>query len=111
MDHKNNNYLASAINSDSADIMNGPLIPTQSANSVMPSIPSMPNNILHTSAQTTVKERDDSRDRKEVRDSIACSNADFDLSIAGFPISWAVMRKMVLLHNVLACLLIALKTK
>ena len=54
----NNNYSASAIDLASFDIMNELLIPTQSIDPVMPSIPSISNKIFHVSTETTMKEHD-----------------------------------------------------
>ena len=48
----------------------------------MPSIPSTSNSVLRTSAETTMKERDGSSDRKSKHSNAANSNANFDLSIA-----------------------------
>ena len=52
MEHNNNNNLASA----SFDVMNEPLIPTQTIDTVMPSIPAISNNILNASTVTTINE-------------------------------------------------------
>ena len=78
MDDNNNNYSASAIDSASFDIMNEPLIPTQSINPVTPSIPSIFDNILHISTETTAKEHDNLSYCKQTHDDVACSNADLD---------------------------------
>ena len=58
MDHNNNNNLASA----SFDVMNEPLISTQTIDTVMPSIPAISNNILNTSTVTTINEFDNLND-------------------------------------------------
>ena len=58
MNNNNNNnsdIIASAIDEAGFDVMNEPLIPTQIINPVTPSIPSTSNNILNTSAESTVK--------------------------------------------------------
>ena len=60
MDHNYNNNLASA----SFDIMNEPLIPTQTIDTVIPSIPAISNNILNTSTVTTINEFDNLNDYK-----------------------------------------------
>ena len=63
--------------------MNEPLIPMQSANLVMHSILSISGDILHISTKATMKECDDSSDCKKMHDNVACSHANFYLSIAG----------------------------
>ena len=61
MDNNNNNdNLPSA----SFDIMNEPLIPTQTIDTVIPSIPAISNNILNTSTVTTINEFDNLNDYK-----------------------------------------------
>ena len=82
MDHDDNSFSASAIDLASFEIMTEPLIPMQSANPVTPSIPSISNNIIHSSTETTTKEHDNLSDHKQARDNVACSNANFNLSIA-----------------------------
>ena len=77
MDHDGNNNLASA----RFDIMNGPLIPTQLINTLMPSIPEISNNVLNDSAETAINECVNSNDHKESCNDVAKSNADFVLSI------------------------------
>ena len=61
MDLCNNNNLASA----SFDIMNEPLIPTQTIDTFMPSIPAISNNILNASTVITMNEFDNLNDCKD----------------------------------------------
>ena len=75
--NNNNNNLASA----SFDVMSEPLIPTQIVNAVMPSILAISNNVLNASTEATTNEHDNVINRKHVRNNVANSNADFDLSI------------------------------
>ena len=77
MDQCNNNNLASA----SFDIMNEPLIPTQTIDTVTPSIPAISNNILSTSTVTSINESDNLHDRKKLCDKVSNKNTDFELSI------------------------------
>ena len=84
MDNDDDNCLSSAIDSARFDIINGPLIPTQSTNLATLSTPSISNNILHTSTEATTKEHGNSSDHKNARGSFANSNADFYLSVDNF---------------------------
>ena len=78
MDNNNNNdNLPSA----SFDIMNEPLIPTQTIDTVIPSIPAISNNILNTSTVTTINEFDNLNDYKHLHNNISNIKTDFELSI------------------------------
>ena len=78
MDHNNNNNLASA----SFDIMNEPLMPTQTIDTtVMPSIQAISNNILNTSTVTTMNEFDNLNDYKHKHNNISNTNTNFELKI------------------------------
>ena len=78
MDNNNNNdNLPSA----SFDIMNEPLIPTQTIDTVIPSIPAISNNILNASTVTTMNEFDNLIDYKDLCNNISNINTDFELSI------------------------------
>jgi hypothetical protein len=78
MDNNNNNdNLPSA----SFDIMNEPLIPTQTIDTVIPSIPAISNNILNTSTVTTINEFDNLNDYKHFHNNISNIKTDFELSI------------------------------
>ena len=88
MDQCNNNNLAST----SFDIMNEPLIPTQTIDTVM---------LLNTSTETTINECDNFNDYKHKHDNVANSNADFDLKLMIYLILWIARRKMMLLQPTL----------
>ena len=78
MDNNNNNdNLPSA----SFDIMNEPLIPTQTIATVIPSIPAISNNILNASTVTSINESDNLNDCKQWYDNISNNKSDFELSI------------------------------
>ena len=49
-----NNYNNDNLPSATFDTMNEPLIPTQTIDTVIPSIPAISNNILNTSTVTTI---------------------------------------------------------
>ena len=80
MDNNNNNdNLPSA----SFDIMNEPLIPTQTIDTVIPSIPAISNNILNTSTVTTMNEFDNLNDYKDLCNNVSNINhslLDFNYS-------------------------------
>lgn len=78
MDNNNNN---NNFPSASFDIMNEPLIPTQTIDTVIPSIPAISNNILNTSTVTTINEFDNSNDYKNLHNNISNIKTDFELSI------------------------------
>ena len=76
-DSNNNSGLdiiASAMIEDSINIMNKPLITALIINRVTPSIPSMSNNILNTSMQTTINENDYLSTYARKNDNISYSN-------------------------------------
>ena len=78
MDNNNNNdNLPSA----SFDIMNEPLIPTQTIDTVIPSIPAISNNILNTSTVTTINEFDKFNDYRIVHNNVSNIKTFFELSI------------------------------
>ena len=54
----NSDIVASAFYSDGFDFTSEPLIPTQIINPEIPSIPSMPNRIISTSAEITKNDHD-----------------------------------------------------
>ena len=88
MDHNNNNNLASA----SFDVINKPLIPTQTIDTVI---------LLNTSAETTINEHDNFNDYKYKHHNIAIINADFALKLMIYLILWIARRKMMLLQPTL----------
>ena len=77
MDNNNNDKLPSA----SFDLMNEPLIPRQTIDTVIPSIPAISNNILNTSTVTTINEFDNLNDHNPLHNDISNVKTDFELSI------------------------------
>jgi len=77
MEYNNNNNLASA----SFDIMNKPIIPMQTIDTVMPSISAISNNILNTSTVTTMNEFRNLNDHKHSHNNVSNTNTDFELNI------------------------------
>ena len=79
--NNNSDITASAIDSAGFDIMRESLIPTKIINPVTPSISSISNRILSTSAETSTKEHDNSSNCAHKDENAAYSNADSDLHV------------------------------
>ena len=94
----NNDNLPSA----SFDIMNEPLIPTQTIDTVTPSIPAISNNILNTSIVATINEFDNLNDYEPSHNNISNIKTDFELSIDDLCYFVDSYKKILLPYNLLS---------